>query len=385
MQPKIKKHFSLFMVSKSIRKPSKKPNDRTSEIIIQDSNQAIILAECEVPRFLDPINCYHLYGDICFSKADYDNGDNEIGLLSNYNQFKKVATISLSSCYISLTLEKSNDQVHPWEFLFSRLDTLNNRDAHELVESMQEMKRSEPKIKVSDNHEQSPKPDYNVFCKELDDYCNENANNFYSLFRFQIDSVDRGLELIEIRHSKKTVEFFADDIETFAHLVLEQGVLNPWVIKEKNYLSYMKDSLTNLYLTSKPIGIYANTMEGHKVHINPFPFRRIFFNENKMEVVLVMTYEIEERQIMAIKIKREEAKKRIRKSFRDKQLEETLGMYYQNYKNENEEEKKKSFFKESLGNGYENNNVYLAEKKRCGIKLLDSTAINKDKCVYYKK
>ena len=53
MQPKIKKHFSLFMVSKSIRKPSKKRNDRTFEITIQGDNQANILEKCEVPRFLD--------------------------------------------------------------------------------------------------------------------------------------------------------------------------------------------------------------------------------------------------------------------------------------------------------------------------------------------
>lgn len=333
-------------------------------------------------RFLDfsiPVNCYHLYGDICFSKADYD-GDDEIGLLSSYNQFKRVATVSLNSSYISLTLEPSNDQVHPWEFLFSRLNTLNNRHAHELVESMQEMKRSEPKMKVTDN-EKSPKPDYNVFCKELDDYCNENAEKFYSLFRFQMDSVERGMELIEIRHSKKTVQFFADDIETFAHLVLEQGVLNPWVIEEKNYLSYMKDSLTNLYLKSKSIGIYANTMEGLKVYINLFPFRRIFSDEARIEVVVITTYDIDEGQMISIKKKREEAKKRIRKSFRDRQLEETLEMYYKNYKNGNEEEKEKSFFKKSFGDGYENNNVYLAEKKRCGIKLLDSTAVNNNECL----
>ena len=375
MQPKIKKHFSLFMVSKSIRKPSKKGKGRNFEITIQGANQADILKKIEVPRFLDPINCYHLYGDICFLKADYEGGDNEIGVLSGYNQFKRVATIGLNSSYISLTLEKSNDQIHQWEFLFSRLNSLNNRHAHELVESMQEIRRNESKIKVTDN-EKLPKPNYDFFCKELDNYCHENAENFYSLFRFQKHSVERGLELIEIRHSKRTVQFFADDIETFVHLVLEQGVLNPWVIEEKNYLSYMKDSLMNLYLKSKPIGIYATTMEGLKVHINQFPFRRIFSDETRMEVVVVTTYDIDEVQINSIKKKREEAKKSIRKSFRDRQLEETLEIYYKDYKNGNAKEKEKSFFKKCLGDGFENNNVFLAEKKRCGFKLLDSKAVS---------
>ena len=353
------------MVSKSIRKPSKKHNFKTIEIIIQGDPKTHLVKNCEVPRFLDPVNCYHLYGDICFAKANYNDGDDEIGLLSNYNHFKRVVKIGLNSNYISISLEKTSDQIHSWEFLFSRLSTLNNLDAHELIETMKAIQ-----IQPNDTN-QSQKPDYTIFCKELDTYCKENAENFYSLFRFRMGALEKGLELTEIRHSKKTMQFFADDVETFAHLVLEQGIIDIWDIEEKNYFSYMKDSLTNYFGQTKKMGIYACTMEGFKVYINPEPFRRMFSDGTITEIVVIANYEIDEIQMQMIKNKREDTKKRIKKSFREKQLQQTLGIYYNNYQEEGGEEMKQPFIKKGVEEGYENNNVFLAEKKRCGIKPLN--------------
>ena len=353
------------MVSKTIRKPSKKHNDNTFEIIVQGQAKANFFEKLQVPRFLDPINCYHLYGDLCFAKIDYSEGDDDIGLLSNYNHFKRVVTIGVNSSFISLILEKTNEHVHSWEFVCSRLNTLNNRQAKELVEAMQSM-QNYSKIQVTDK-KGSPKQDYNIFCKEIDNYCKENAETFYSVFRFRLNSQEKGLELTEIRHSKKTVQFFADDMETFAHLVLEQGLLNIWVVDEKNYFTYMREALASIYSKSQAIPKYASTMEGYKAYINPIPVRKIFRNDTLTEIVVIATYEIEESQLEFIQSKREEAKKKIKKSFRERQLEQTLEIYYKSI----QKEKGLRNVKHSIEEGFEDNNVFLAERKRCGIKFLN--------------
>lgn len=366
MQPKIKKHYSLFMVSKTIRKPSKKQADNAFEILIQGQSKANFFENFQVPRFLDPINCYHLFGDMCFAKADYNEGEEYVGLLSNYNHFKRVVTIGVNSSFISLTLEQTNDHIHSWEFLCSRLNTLNNRYARELVETMQSIQNYPSKIQVTDR-KAPQKQDYNAFCKEIDSFCKENPDIFYTLFRFRLDNPEKGLELTEIRHSRRTVQFFADDMETFAHLVLEQGLLNIWVVDEKNYFTYMSEVLSSIYCQSKVIPKYASTMEGYKVYIAPIPLRKIFRNDAMTEIVCIATYEIEESQLDLIRMKREEAKKKIKKSFRERQLEQTLQIYYKSI----QKEKGHRNVKHSIEEGFEDNNVFLAEKKRCGIKFIN--------------
>ena len=114
------------------------------------------------------------------------------------------------------------------------------------------------------------------------------------------------------------------------------------------------------------MGLYANTMEGYKVYISAVPSRKIIFDGKVTELVLIFQYEIDEKHLENIEKKRNETKKRSKKSFRDTQLEQTLELYYNNnLDHENGVNRK------GLEEGYENNNIYLAEKKRCGIRQLN--------------
>ena len=128
----------------------------------------------------------------------------------------------------------------------------------------------------------------------------------------------------------------------------------------------MRETLTSIYSQSQPIPKYASTMEGYKAYIIPIPMRNIFKNDSLTEIVVFANYEIEEIQLELVKSKREEAKKKIKKSFREKQLEQTLEIYYKSIQKE-----KGQRSKHSIEEGFEDNNVFLAEKKRCGIKFIN--------------
>ena len=374
-QHKIKKHFSLFMISKSIRKPIKHVKHQVSEISLQSTNN-YRKEDLTIPRFLDPIKCFHLYGDICFNKSLKLDGDGEIGLLSNYNDFKRVSSVVINQDFISILMEKTTQELHQWNFLISRLNSLNDKDAYELGQVMStlynNMAGAQPQTEIKKEiilpNFTNINKHHQEFCNEHEEFCKSNANSYYSFFRYQMDSFEKGFELKEIRHSKRTMEFFAESVETFSHLILEQGVLDVWTVDEKDYFSYMNDSLTNYLCSSTSIHIHANTMEGYKVNITATPLRKTFMEGPIHEIVAIMKYEMDEEQIKNILRKRkEDFNKKSKKSFRDVQLDQILGAYYENYF-ENLEDEMEFREKLILEEGYEYNNAFLSEKKRCGIK-----------------
>ncbi len=366
------------MISKSIRKHNKHVNHHISEISLQSSENSK-KKSLTIPKFLDPIKCFRLYGDICFNKDLKFDDDGEIGLLSNYNYFKRVGSMVINQDFISLLIEKTTDELHHWDFLISRLNSLNDKDAHELGDVMSKMYNNITAVqsKIEIKNEINPanftniKKDYKEFCNELEEFCKSNANSFYSFFRYKMESLEKGLELQEIRHSKRTLEFFAGSAETFSHLILEQGVLDIWTVDEKAYFPYMIDSLTNYLCAPKPMQIHANTMEGYKVNIAATPFRKMFMEGPINEIVAIMSYEISEEQMENIRRKRNENwMNRAKKSFRNVQLNQILGAYYDNYFEKNENKMEFQDDKIKMEEGYEYNNTFLSEKKRCGIKLI---------------
>lgn len=362
-EAKIKKHFSLFMVSKSIHKPKKKNKSHTTMIVVQSTDNQY--KKCMViPRFLDPFNCYHIYGDICFHKYLNSQGEKEIGILSTYNHFKRVINIEYCQNYISLNIDKTNDELHSWEFLISRLESLNLSDAHHLAEVIKEINtQNVPQNAIS---QKAPtKENFHLFINEINQFCDENADKYFSMFRFQVSSIEKGMELKELRHSKRSVEFFAGDMDNFAHLVLEQGIQDMWCVYEKDYFHYMAHSLKNFLSSNKTsFSLFANTMEGFKVAIKVAPIRKMFIDESNKEIVMFIVYEVGEKEEKSIKEKRDEYLRNKKKSLRDAHLEQTLNVYYNRYlQPQNGYEKA-----HEMQNLLEYGNPYLLEKKRCGIK-----------------
>lgn len=369
MNAKIKKHFSLFMVSKSIQKPNKKKKTHTSELILQQTSASLLEAET-IPKFLDPFNCYHLFGDICFSKT---NQSDELGILSNYNHFKRIISIKIEPYYISLSIEKICDEIQSWEFLIARLNSLNNKDAHELSQIYSVISEGQKAIKseklpacTSQSPQKNSEITYHLFCNQIEEFCLKNRESFYSIFKYRIFSLEKGLELTEIRHSIKTMEFFAGDAQTFSNLVVNQGILEIWSVEESDYFSFMKDSITNYLCESQNIKMQAKTMEGFKVQFTATPFRKVFMDDEINEIVCVIKYEIDEQKMEYIEGKRNDSKKKIKGSYREFQLDQMLSLYYDNYVEKDDFRKKDDIFE-----GYEYNNAYYSEKKRCGIKLLN--------------
>lgn len=351
MPPKIKKHFSLFMVSKSIQKPARKKKPSFSfELVLQDSASRPL----KIPRFLDPVTCYHLYNDVCLLKFPEPAASAAVGLLSGYNFFKKVKEIAISPDCVSLSLEKTTDELHSWDFVVSRLQSLGDKDAYELGQVFRRLSQGFVNAKSAGKPNVPQEQRYSAFCQRIEDFCQKHQNTFYSLFRFRMQDFSKGLELLEIRHSRKTIAFFAGTPEVYAHLVLEQGVLDVWEVEEKDYYRYMADSMTNYLCESGPMEIFANTMEGFKVPFRCVP-EQLIFQDEFTELVLVNQYELDEERVREIGCRRESLGRKGEE--RDLQLSQMLGAYYDSGSKDEKDEAPIT-----------GNSTYLAEKKRCGIK-----------------
>ena len=84
------------------------------------------------------------------------------------------------------------------------------------------------------------------------------------------------------------------------------------------------------------------------------------------EIVCFIKYEIDEQQISLIASKRIEDKQKKKKGYREFQLDQMLSIYYENYV------KKQDHVNQGDGlQIHEYNNIYLSEKKRCGIKTMN--------------
>lgn len=365
-QHKIKKHFSLFMVSKSIHKPNKKHKKLTSIIILQ-SNTDFKFPIINIPKFLDPFTSYIIFGDVCVQKAINPEGNREIGLLSCYNDFKTIMSVNVENQFISISIEKSIDQLHSWEFLIARLESLNDKSAYDFAQSFKEIpmnSHTRNLAKLNDTEE----PNFQQFVKEIDEICIENRDKYFTMLRYRVASMEKGLELKEIRHSRRCAEFFAGDMERFSHLVVEQGLLDIWCVEERDYYPFMTHAIKSYIGNEKDeYNLYANTMEGFKVKVKTQPLKKMLIAEDHQEIAMFIFYEVDEKEFEFISSKRKDSQENKKKSFRDVQLGQLLNAYYNEYI-----EPKKGYekYEEEKNEALDYNNVFLSEKKRCGIKIV---------------
>ena len=233
----IKKHFSLFMVKKSIKKSSK----ATCIGELSMERQKISEFVMKVPRFLDPHHCFHLYGDIFFIDKLYDD---DICLLSPSNSFRAVGNLNYDQQYNLWTINFLSTffVFDSWVAVYERLITMGDKNAYELATSIDKMF-----ISNNNTSRQLKEPsaimslassiNYDRYCKEIDEVLMEKKDTFYIILQYEFESIERGMIMKKMGFSKKFVDLIWGEESIFINLVLNHE-MNDFISIEKENFRY---------------------------------------------------------------------------------------------------------------------------------------------------
>ena len=360
---KIKKHFSLFMVKKSIKKKQLESEDfkkaSDSKEVIKDEEKSHKNTTQTLQKYLDPIICHHLPGDIYF----YDKlNEPDIGLLSTSNLFKTIIDVNYNEKHnLWLTnLRTYNDPLDSWGLVYDRLMSLGDAKAYELAKTIEIVCMSTPKKQeFDDNFEIDNWQTYQYFLNDLDNLFKTIENSAYFCAKYEATSKQRGLELKMIGISKKLVELVYGEISVFLDYHLNFGLFDFNVIDKENYFDFVKNRVLCLNAKNNSMKIKFQTLDGHYIYLEPLRTTKAYMNETGqiLELMLIFEFFPSEEFIQVVQESRENKTKiRRKKSNRERDLENILLMYYKH-----EDFKKKVEIKEKVKTNE------TSAMKRCGF------------------
>jgi hypothetical protein len=363
-----KQHFSLFMVKKAINKQRKKDSSILTIINIHDS------AKLEIPKFLDPIKFFRLYGDTLITLTS----SKVISLYSEYKEIQRI-DFNIQNQTLRISLQNSTFQHDSWEVLVDRLISLNNIDAYNLANEIKITFApfiSENKGILLKEREFIPKnlPFYQNYQNEISRKVQEleENNKIYIIFRFQVFDILIGPELIDITYSKNCMEFFAGSIEDFINLIVENKLVD---IYSFHKTEYFQDKAKIIMAFRKmtdhaPIKLLFKTKEGLEFasEFKQFPF--FYGDEDRQEISCIVTtiiprntFDFLEKYRSDEILKYKKNKLNLVKDLREKRLEKILRLYYKSEKDEKCIENFDETIPFSQGN-------LLLKEKICGFRNL---------------
>ena len=213
-QSKVKKHFSLFMVKKSIKRSAK-----NSSKVPYSKTQ--VEAYTIIPKFIDPYYCFHLKGDMFFIDKPYEK---EIGLMSPRNNYRPVEKMSFIQSYNmwGTHFVSTNFKFDSWGIVYERLMTLGDSNAYELAKVIHSQflshgdlcKPIEPEyilpIETSKN--------FQDFSLEIDQILTNKKDAYYMMVQYEVESPEKGLVMKQMGFSKVLVDLLWGDNSTFLEL-----------------------------------------------------------------------------------------------------------------------------------------------------------------------
>lgn len=318
--PKIKKHFSLFMVKKTIKKQKK---DKT--VPIPEEN--IPTAFQPVCKYIDPIQCYRFDGDIYFQDKIYEE---DVSLLSTSNSFKKITNIEFitSSETWKLQFMSLNFPLCSWEILHSRLLTLGDKSAYELAQIIEKIFITSKKEKIYP--EEGFGENYTLFLKEFEDLIitKRKSRYFYGKYRFV---KSKGFEIVEMGISQEMVKIVFGNNDIFVDYTVNYGLFDFMTIEKSQYFEFMKIAILSVNIEGKTMHVKFQTLDGHWQYIVPKENTRYYFNPKGQLTELILLYEFDlcEDFVKNTLLERENKMKvRKKKTKRDSYLENMLYFYY---------------------------------------------------------
>ena len=365
---KIKKHFSLFMVQKSIKKPGKK------HVVPENKQPLEDYSEQWVPKFIDPLPCFHLYGDIVF--MDKLN-DSQVGLISPIQGFKNLWNLHFckKSNIWTMDLVSPSFDLDSWDLLYDRLMSLGDSSAYELAKTIEmvfmvkknkikEIKSEETAICAQTKVEKK-KSEYQKFLKEAEEVLVSKRDSIHFFALYELNSIEeKGLELKKHGYSQNLVNLVYQNEQKFVENTLNFWLFDFLEVEKENYFEFVKHNILGVNAKNNSMKLKFVTFEGISTHSTPIPTTRICLDYMGNVLGLFLLYEFEFEVDFLERVSKSREKKTMetkRIKNREKQLESALKFYYEDFKQDFDEK------------GPENNlnSANEAPLKRCGFRKID--------------
>ncbi len=358
---KVKKHFSLFMVKKSLKKKS---IDLDAKHLLQEKPEEKKCQTEQIEKFLDPITCYHLYGDICYIDKLYEN---EVGLISMQNNFKSISCLEYFAeheCW-HVNMLPLNYSLDSWSLIYDRLMSLGDNKAYNLAQTIDAYfisNKKIPEIKC-----QKKKLEVNDYLADVEKMFQMMKKSIFFFCTFRMHSNEKGLEITTMGFSKKMVELTYGNELAFVDHLLNFGFFDFLTVETENYFEYVNTNILSVNVKNPGITeVKFQTLDGHWCRMMPNLITKNQLNENGEIVDLILLLELKQNEdfLKFVKSKREEKTKfRNKKSKREMDLENLLNFYYTHDEFYN---KNPNFLKENLET-FEDENP----NKRCGYRIIN--------------
>ena len=362
---KIKKHFSLFMVQKTIKKPNNKE-------ISDDSHKEEKYPS--IPKFIDPINCFHLYGDIIFQDKLKEK---DVGLMSQYHDFRHLINLQFNDeCNIWTTeFSTPSYELDSWKLIYDRLMTLGSTPAFELAKTIdmifisteiQVKPEKDLKIKMP---ELTSQVNYQNYLKEVEKELRKKRNGFHLFLMYDMHSLKRGLELNKMGYSKPLIDLVWEEESWFVDYTLKFYFYDFLTIERERYFDYIKNNILSMKTQSNCMEVKFCTLEGIFTHLTPVDSTKFCLDEhgNVLGLFLIFEFPLQEKFLNLVAKSREKRTKiSKRKKKREDVLEDILNFYYVGEK----------FFQNTQYNKGNTKNEVLYKsqdqnQKRCGFRNLE--------------
>ena len=360
---KIKKHFSLFMVKKSIKKKS---IDSDAKHSLQE--EGLEEKKCntqQIQKFLDPITCYHLYGDIYFVDKLYEN---DVGLLSTQNNFKSISSIEYHAeheCW-QVNVIPLIYSLDSWNMVYERLMSLGDKKAYNLAQTIDSVFISNEKIPEIKCQEKQI--EVNDYLADIEKMFQMVKTSFYYFATYHMNSPEKGLEITKMGFSKKMVELTFGNEYVFLDHLLKFGFFDFLTIEAEKYFDYVNNNIRCVNAENNCVTeVKFQTTDGHWCHVMPNITPKVQFNEKGEIVELILFLELKQNEdfLRFVHSKREgKTKFRNKKSKREMDLENLLNFYYNN----------DEYHKKNVNFVTENLEIIedACPDKRCGYRIINT-------------
>ena len=353
------------MVQKTIKKPNK------NEVVDNPHNEEKSLA---IPKFMDPINSFHLYGDIIFQDKLKDE---DVGLMSQYHDFRHLLNLQFHDEYNIWTSEFSTPsyELDSWKLIYDRLMTLGNTQAFELAQTIdltfistenQVKPEKHLNVEISDLTSQV---NYLKYLKEVEKVLKNKKNSVHLFLMYEMHSLKRGLELNKMGYSKPLVDLVWGEESWFVDYTLKFYFYDFLTIEKERYFDYIKNNILSMKTQSKCMEVKFCTLEGISTHLTPLDSARFCLDEhgNVLGLFLIFEFPFQEKFLNLVTKSREKTTKiSKRRKKREDVLEGILNFYYvgENFI-QNTHDNKENVKSEVKDKSQDQN------QKRCGFRNLE--------------